>query len=102
MAKGSKKNQEKAAAQAKKRARVEKRNAPAPAPKAAPKASSSSSSNNSGTSSQQAAKNKVQARLGDEQYKNVSQAGLQDATKQGSYSANEVISEFRNREKAYQ
>ena len=89
MAKGSKKNQERAAAQAKKRARVEKRNNPAP------KTESKSSDN----AAQNQVKNQVQQRLGDEQYNKVSQSGLQDATKQGSYSANEVISEFRNRDK---
>ena len=71
----------------------------APSPSPSPSSSSSSSSTNSSSSKQQQAKNRVQQRLGDEQYKNVSQAGLQDATEQGSYSANEVIAEFRNREK---
>ena len=99
MAKGSKRNQARAAAQAKKSARVAQRNAPAPAPQQsapAPSRNSAPSSNNQPTP-QQLAKNKVQARLGDDKYKNISQAGLQDATKQGSYSAAEVKAEFRNR-----
>ena len=105
MAKGSKRNQARAAAQAKKSARVAKRNAPAPEPKQsapAPSQNSASTSSNSSNNSnqptpQQQAKNRAQTRLGDDKYKNVSQAGLQDATKQGSYSAAEVKAEFRNR-----
>ena len=109
MAKGSKRNQARAAAQAKKSTRVAKRNAPAPASKKSAPAPSRNSApapsrnsapannNNNQSNSRQAAKNKVQTRLGDDKYKNVSQAGLQDATKQGSYSAAEVKAEFRNR-----
>ena len=113
MAKGSNRNQARAAAQAKKSTRVAKRNASSGGSSGGNSGGSSggnsgggSSNNNSGSNSsnnsnqsnsRQQAKNKVQARLGDDKYKNVSQAGLQDATKQGSYSAAEVKAEFRNR-----
>ena len=40
---------------------------------------------------------KLEERIGSDEFKRLSAAGMQDPTKKGEYSAAEVISEFRNR-----